>query len=50
QFQEQIYFLFYKIEEYLIQVNTYLKESKKNYLSLWGISGDDRDNKKVNMI
>ncbi|PYH40996.1 uncharacterized protein BP01DRAFT_306902 [Aspergillus saccharolyticus JOP 1030-1] len=50
QFQEQIHHLFYKIEEYLIQVDTHLKESEKNYLSLWGISGDDGDNERVGMI
>lgn len=34
-----MYYLFYKIEDALVKVNTRLQEAEQRYLSLWGIKG-----------
>ncbi|GFF59606.1 hypothetical protein IFM62136_04246 [Aspergillus lentulus] len=39
QLQEQMYHLFYKMEDALVKVNTRLQEAEQRYLSLWGIKG-----------
>ncbi|KAH1311859.1 hypothetical protein LV164_007219 [Aspergillus fumigatus] len=38
QLQEQMYQLFHKMEDALIQVTTRLQEAEQRYLSLWGIT------------
>jgi hypothetical protein len=34
-----MYYLFYKMEDALVKVNTHLQEAEQRYLSLWGIKG-----------
>ncbi|EAL87730.1 hypothetical protein V6Z88_003724 [Aspergillus fumigatus] len=38
QLQEQMYQLFHKMEDALIQVTTRLQEAEQRYLGLWGIT------------
>jgi hypothetical protein len=35
--QEQMYQIFHRMEDALVQVNVHLQEAEQRYLSLWGI-------------
>lgn len=37
QLQEQMYQIFHRMEDALVQVNVHLQEAEQRYLSLWGI-------------
>lgn len=37
-FQEQMYHIFHRMEDALVQVNTRLQEAEQRYLSIWGLS------------
>jgi uncharacterized protein YukE len=40
QLQEEMYQLFHKMEDALVQVSTKLRESEEHYLSLWGLDAE----------
>ncbi|KAL4915062.1 hypothetical protein BDW62DRAFT_204040 [Aspergillus aurantiobrunneus] len=40
QFQEQMYQLFHKMEDALVEVNIRLQEAEQRYLGFWGITAN----------
>ncbi|GKZ27650.1 hypothetical protein AbraIFM66951_006116 [Aspergillus brasiliensis] len=48
QFQEQMYEMFHRMEDALIEVNTRLREAEHRYLGLWGL--DTCTNEQESMI